>query len=121
MEDREKEIILKAVHGDKEEVLQEQHASIEKEIADRKRIDSEVKERIDQDIVEVDTAVMQAQPGNSDEVITLSKERLDLSKEKREEERECWKDIQDLKEEQRGVEKDLLTTEKKKERFTQIL
>jgi len=121
LDDRDKEIILKAVHGDKEEVLKEQHESIEKEIEERKKIDAAVKEEIIQDIVEVDTALMQPPLGSADDVLKLSKERLDLSKEKREEDRECWKDVQVLKEEKRLVEKDLLTAQKKKERFDELL
>ena len=130
MDPSEKKMVMDAVHGDKEIILKGQQENIKKEIEERKKIDQKVKEVIEKEILEVDNKILETKPAGTflnlspdvlREVVTLDKEKLGLSKEERDEEKDCWKDVQHLKEEERTVEKELLSSEKKKERFMDIL
>ena len=53
--------------------------------------------------------------------IVLERARLDLTKEFREEERDAWKDIQQLRREEREVEKELTTDDQRHKRIKDLL
>ncbi len=125
-----KKIIEAALHGDKEEVLQQQHASLEAEIAEREKIDKEVTEATHEDILEVRNEMLGIGPGEGvagespdkrRDRLAMEKERLLLTKELRFELRDNWKDIQHLKQEERQVEGQLTQLAQRKKRYKDIL
>lgn len=126
-----KEIIKAALHGDKEEVLKGQHESIEQEIRKREAIDDENLKHVEEDIVLLHNEILgfkrlegehaRESPDERRDRLNLVKEELDLTKELRLENRDAWKDLQVLKQEERVVEKELTTLAQRKKRYDEIL
>lgn len=125
-----KEIIKAALHGDKEIVLAQQHLSIEQQIAERERLDKENLLKVVEDLAAVHNEVLsltpdegqaRAGPEQRRDMIALVKEEIGLSKEMRAETRDTWKDIQQLKTEERIVEKELTQVEQRKKRYDELL
>lgn len=130
-EEKVKELIKAALHGDKEEVLKEQHASLEHEIHKREAIDKANVKHVEEDIVQLHNEILGFKPLEGENVrespdqrrdrLNLVKVELDLTKELRLENRDSWKDIQVLKQEERVVEKELTTLAQRKKRYDEIL
>ena len=126
-----KELIKAALHGDKEEVLKEQHESIEQEIKKRKAIDEANVKHVEEDIVQLHNEILEFKrlegehareaPDERRDRLNLVKEELGLTKELRLENRDSWKDIQALKQEERVVEKELTALGQRKKRYDEIL
>ena len=53
--------------------------------------------------------------------MVLEREKLDLTKELREEQRETWNDVQALKREERDVEKELMSEDQRHKRTKELL
>jgi hypothetical protein len=133
MDDKNKvrEVIKAALHGDKEEVLKEQHDSIEQEIQKREKIDVANVKHVEEDIVQLHNEILgfkyldgenlRETPDQRRDRLNLVKVELDLTKELRLENRDTWKDVQVLKQEERVVEKELTTLAQRKKRYDEIL
>lgn len=128
-EKQEKESLIAAIQGDKEEVLKEQSLRINEEIEERKTLDKESLDAIDREILEIRNEILKLKPRHINivtapeqrkEIHELEKEKVSLSKESRDEKRDCWKDIQELKEEERDVEKELSKLKRTRERYKEF-
>lgn len=120
------DIVAAALSGDKKAVLKEQLTRIDREILERVMIELLTRASIEDDVRDLREQLLQLQPAHQgvpdDPVqrrdrLALKKEELDLTKELREERRECWNDVQALKREERDVQKELSTTERRDKRL----
>jgi len=121
--------LFAAMQGDKKIVLKEQVLRIEEEIKEREKVDRFTLDVIEQEILEIQNEILKLRPmGPSHgasaelrkELQEMEKEKLVLSKEKRVEKRDAWKDVQVLKQEERDVEKELSQIEKRRERYKEM-
>lgn len=122
------EHIFDALHGDKKRVLNEQIKSIEEEIVERKTISARNTEVVSEEVHELANEVAKLRPEHENapdlerkDRVVLEREKLDLTKELREERRDAWKDVQQLKREEREVEKELLGNEQRQRRTRELL
>ena len=120
--------VLDALHGDKKAVLKEQLKSIEGEIAERRLIGVDNTLAIHGELGELRNEELnltredQSLPDKDRrDRMVVERERLDLSRELREEHRDTWKDVQNLQREERDVEKELSTTEHEHRRTKELL
>lgn len=121
------DIVAAALSGDKKAVLKEQLRLIDREILERLMIELLTRDGIEHDVADIRNEIIQLQPdhdGNPDDPVkrrdrlALRKEELDLTKELREEREGCWRDVKDLKREERDVQKELTTIEKRDKRLS---
>jgi len=123
--------LMAAIQGDREEVLKEQVGSIEEEIGERKELEEKSEENIGEEVSEVKQEILKLKTPEDLPVpdpaewrrdrIKLENQKLGLTHEMRQEKRDCWKDVQGLKEEEREAEKEISSLEKRKKRIGDIL
>jgi uncharacterized protein with von Willebrand factor type A (vWA) domain len=120
--------VLGALHGDKQHVLKEQLRSIEKEIVERRLINADTAIQVNEEVQELGSEIENLRPAheNAHDVerkdrLVLERERLDLTKELREDQRDGWKDVQMLKREEREVENELLGNDQRHKRTKDLL
>lgn len=116
------------LHDDKQKVLKEQIKTIEAEIVEREVISVENRVTVDHEVGELQNEILNLRPPHEQvadvqrkDRVVLEREKLDLTKELREERRDAWKDIQQLKREERDVEKELLGNEQRHKRTKELL
>jgi D-ribose pyranose/furanose isomerase RbsD len=122
------DIALSGEHADRKQVLKGQLRSIEEEIVERRLIAADTSLQVHDEVGELDTTMANLRPAHEhapdverkDRMI-LEREKLDLTKEIREEQRDTWKDVQNLKREEREVEKELTTEEHEHKRTKELL
>jgi hypothetical protein len=120
--------LLGALHGDKQKVLKGQLTSIEREIVERRLISADTSVAVNEEAGELANEIANLRPANphvpdverKDRVV-LEREKLDLTKELREEQRDAWKDVQMLKREEREVENELVGNELRHKRTRELL
>lgn len=124
------EAIVAAVHGDKEDMLHLQHALIQEEVKERKAIERSNVAGIKADEQEVTAEMLKTLPENEiavddaekrKERHLLEREKLQLHREERAEERAYWTDVQPLTREDRDIHKALLAQEQRKKRIDGLL
>lgn len=115
---------LGALHEDKKAVLQDQRRKIEAEIVERRLIAADTTLAVEDELREVNTELLSAEPPSPQDPDLLRKERQQLEKEKRtltleerEEQRDTWSDVQQLKKEERGIEREMLENEQRRRRI----
>jgi hypothetical protein len=124
----ELDAVVDALHGDKKAVLKDQVKTIEEEIGERRLIAADtslvIKDEL-QDLRNETLNLTHAEEGQGDrdrkDRLAVEKQRLDLSRELREEQRDSWKDVQNLRREEREVEKELSTSDKEHRRARELL
>lgn len=128
--DKPTEAVIAAVHGEKEDLLKLQHNAIEGEITERRDIHTTNLESIAEEKKEVREEMIKLEPENEmvgdggdrrKDRITLERDKLMLSKEERDEYRACWADQQNLKREEREVEKELLRNDQRRKRIDELM
>jgi hypothetical protein len=124
------EAIVAAVHGDKEDVLHLQHALIQEEVKERKAIERANLTGIKADEQEISAEILKTLPENEiavdgaeqrKERHVLAREKLQLHREERAEERAYWTDVQPLTREDRDIHKALLVQDQRKKRIDELL
>ena len=122
------EVALAGQHLDKKRLLKGQLRSIEEEIVERRLIASDTSLQVFDEVGELDTTMANLRPAheNAPDVerkdrMILEREKLDLTKEIREEQRDSWKDVQQLKREEREVEKELVGENQRHNRVKELL
>jgi hypothetical protein len=120
--------LLGSLHADKKAVLKGQLRTIEKEIVERRLISADTSLSVGEEIGEVRNEIVRLEPAheNAPDVerkdrMVLEREKLELSKELREEIRDSWKDVQMLRREEREVAKELTTDEQRHRRTREML
>lgn len=120
--------ILSGQHDDKQRVLRKQLRSIEEEITERRLITADNTLVVKDELQELGTEIanLRHHDENLPDVerkdrMVLEREQLDLSKELRLEVRDAWKDVQQLKREEREVEKELVGNEQHHKRTKELL
>ena len=120
--------VVDALHGDKKAVLKEQVKTIEEEIGERRLIAADTSLVIKDELQELRNESLNlthTEEGLGDrdrkDRLAVEKQRLDLSRELREEQRDSWKDVQNLRREEREVVKELSTSEKEHRRARELL
>jgi hypothetical protein len=120
--------VLGALHGDKQKVLKGQLKGIEEEIVERRLIAADTSLSVNDQLTELGSEIANlrhADENQSDierkDRMVLEREKLDLTKELRVEERDAWKDVQQLKREEREVEKELVGNEQRHKRTKELL
>jgi hypothetical protein len=125
------EAVVAAVHGDKDDLLHLQHAMIQEEVKERKAIqrttiagikadEKEVREEILKTLPENDVGAID-DPEKRKERHLLEREKLQLTREERAEERAYWTDVQPLTREDRDIHKALLVQDQRKKRIDELL
>jgi hypothetical protein len=124
----ELDVVIDALHGDKKAVLKDQVKTIEEEIGERRLIAADTSLVIKDELQELRNESLNlthAEEGQGDrdrkDRLAVEKQRLDLSRELRGEQRDSWKDVQNLRREEREVEKELSTSEKEHRRARELL
>lgn len=124
------EAVIAAVHGEKEDLLKLQHRAIEGEITERQDIHTTSVTAIADEKKEVRDEMLKLEPESEmvgdggdrrKDRITLERDKLMLSKEERDENRACWTDKQNLKREEREVEKELLRNDQRRKRIDELM
>jgi hypothetical protein len=105
--------VVAALHQERTVVLRAQHASISTEVGERQRISANVARSLQEEILEVGSTILNlTRPDQPDlylnERVTLDKQRRGLTRELRAEQIGAWRDVQELRREQRGIEHELL-------------
>ena len=120
--------VLGGLHRDKQHVLKEQVKSIEREIVERRLISADTKIVVNEEAGELANQIANLRPANPQladverkDRVVLEREKLDLTKELREEQRDAWKDVQILKREEREVENELLGNDQRHKRTKELL
>ena len=120
--------VLGALHGDKQKVLKGQLRSIEKEIVERRLIAADTSLAVNDEVCELGTEIANLRPANEQlpdverkDRLVLEREKLDLTKELRVEQRDAWKAVQELKREEREVENELVGNEQRHKRTKELL
>lgn len=122
--------LIAAVNGDKTKTLELQHQMITDEIGERRTIDKTNLNEIAEEKKEVRAEMQKLEPENEivgdggdrrKDRITLERDKLTLSKEERDERRGCFNDVQNLKREDREVEKALLQQEQRRKRIDELM
>ena len=120
--------ISAALTGDKRAVLKDQLQRLEREVVERLLIDVLTRAAVEGEVTDIRGEIIRLQPreGQGDDPVArrdrlaLEKERADLTKELRTEQRDCWRDVQELKREERQVEKELLTVHQRDRRLREF-
>ena len=119
---------LDSLHADKKRLLKAQLTGIEEEIVERRLIAADTSLQVHDEVHELNNAMLNMTPAheNAPDVarkdrMVLERERLDLTKEIREEQRDSWKDVQQLKQEERLVENELLRERQQHKRTKDFL
>lgn len=107
------DIISAAMHGDKQMVLRAELALVRDDLAQRLHINTEQKQMIEEELAGVRQRILDLSPAaeadgdtrHAREELEQEKAFAQLTTEEREEEKDCWNDIQHL----RDVERNLLT------------
>jgi hypothetical protein len=120
--------VIDALHGDKKAVLKDQVKTIEEEIGERRLIAADTTLVVKDELHELRNESLNlthSEEGLGDrdrkDRLAVEKERLDLSRELREEQRDAWKDVQNLRREEREVVKELSTSDKEHRRARELL
>ena len=120
--------LLGALHGDKKRVLKGQLTDIEKEIVERRLIAADTSIAVNDEIGELRNEVVNLQPASEQmpdvarkDRFALERERSELAKELRFEQRDAWKDVQQLRREEREVEKELTISVQQHKRVRELL
>jgi hypothetical protein len=120
--------IVTGLHDDKKRVLKGQLRSIEEEIVERRLIAADTSLQVHDEVHDLNNAILQLLPPHPHvpdverkDRMVLEREKLDLTKEVREEQRDSWKDVQQLKREEREVENVLLGEEQRHRRTKEFL
>ncbi len=128
MTNNELDVVIDALHGDKKAVLKDQVKTIEDEIGERRLIAADTSLVIKDELQELRNETLNlthTEEGQGDrdrkDRLAVEKQRLDLSRELRGEQRDSWKDVQNLRREEREVEKELSTSEKEHRRARELL
>lgn len=119
---------LDASHQDKKHLFKNQLRGIEEEIVERRLIASDTALQVHDEVGELDNAIANMRPAHENAAdverrdrMVLEREKMELTKELREEQRDSWKDVQRLKEEEREVEKELVGEEQRHKRTKELL
>ena len=122
------DVALHHLHQDKKTLLKGQLRSIEEEVVERRLIASDTALQVHDEVGALDNTIANLTPAheNAPDVerkdrMTLEREKLDLTKELREEQRDSWKDVQQLKREEREVEKELAGEDQRHKRTKELL
>ena len=120
--------ILGALHGDKKAVLKGQLTDIEKEIVERRLIAADTSIAVNDEIGELRNEIVNRQPANEHmpdverkDRFALEREKSELTRELRLEQRDAWKDVQQLRREEREVEKELTVSVQQHKRVRELL
>jgi len=125
------EAVLAAVHGDKDDLLHLQHALIQEEVKERKKVERKNLAGIKADETEVTNVILKTLPENDmnafdspekrKERYLLEQEKLQLHREERAEERAYWTDVQPLTKEDREIHKAMLGHDQRKKRLNELM
>ena len=109
-------------------MLKGQLNSIEREIVERRLISADTSVAVNEEAGELANEIANLRPANLQvpdgerrDRVVLEREKLDLTKELREEQRDAWKDVQNLKREEREVENELVGNELRHKRTRELL
>jgi uncharacterized protein with von Willebrand factor type A (vWA) domain len=122
------DVALDDLHADKKKLLKAQLRSIEEEIVERRLIASDTTLQVNDEVGELGNTIANLTPAHENapdterrDRMVLEREKMDLTKELREEQRESWNDVQQLKREEREVEKELVGEEQRHKRTKELL
>jgi hypothetical protein len=122
------DLALAGQHLDKKRLLKGQLRSIEEEIVERRLIAADTSLQVHDEVGVLDNTMASLRPAheNAPDVerkdrMILEREKLDLTKEIREEQRDSWKDVQNLKREEREVEKELVGENQRHRHMKELL
>ncbi len=122
------DIALDESHADKKRLFKGQLRSIEEEIVERRLIASDTTLQVHDEVGELENAIANLRPAHENapdierrDRLVLEREKIELNKELREEQRDSWKDVQHLKQEEREVEKELVGEEQRHKRTKELL
>lgn len=118
--------IVAALHGDRAGVLKAQLTSIDAEIGERRLVAVDTTLVVHDELgrlrdEELNLTNDQNPNEHLRERLALQQEELGLSRELREEQRDSWKDVQSLRQEQRLVEKELTVEDHHHKRTKELL
>lgn len=123
------DIISAALHGDKQTVVRAELALVRDDLAQRLGINTEQKRLIDSELAGVRQRILDLMPlGLEHPTSAHTREELEqyraealLGVERRKEERDCWNDIQHLRDVERNLLTQLMYLNQREERLRDLL
>jgi hypothetical protein len=122
------DVALDGAHTDKKRLFKTQLRSIEEEIVERRLIASDTTLQVHDEVGELENAIANLRPAHESAAdmerkdrMVLEREKMELTRELREEQRDSWKDVQHLKAEEREVEKELIDESQRHKRTKELL
>jgi hypothetical protein len=118
-------VLLELLQQEKATVLRSQLASISIDAGERQRISNVISSSLEQEVLEVSSTILNlTQHDQPDaylkERVTLEEHRRTLTRELRAEQRDAWKDCQELRREQRMLELELVQSRQRRERLEDL-
>jgi hypothetical protein len=117
--------VLDAMHRDKSVVLRAQHTAINLEIGERQRITASLNRLLQEEILDLGSTILNLlRPDQPDaylkERVTLEEHRRGLTRELRSEQLQAWRDVQELRREQRTIEHELTLDVQRRQRLEEM-
>jgi hypothetical protein len=112
--------VLDALHGDRKGVLTAQLRSIEEEVVERRLIATDTTLVVHDEVNALTNEVINMPDSQRVERLQLMREQRGLRREVRDEQRNAWKEVQALRQEERLVEKELLQAVKVHDRHKDL-
>jgi hypothetical protein len=117
--------VLGSLHADKARVLRTQLSGIAVEITERYRIANVLTTALNDEALEIGSTLLnlvkqECADAYLRERIALSEQRRTLTKELRSEQRESWRDVQELRREQRTIEQELVEAGQRRQRLEDL-
>ena len=117
--------VVGAMHHDKAVVLRSQHASIAVEIGERQRITTNIARSVQEEILDIGSVILNLTVAQQPDLylkerVTLEDQRRTLTRELRTEELSAWRDMQELRREQRTIEHELTQDWQRRKRLEDL-
>jgi len=117
--------VVEAMYEDKKTVLRSQLAGIAVEIGERRRIMNAIKNGLDEEVLDLGSTIANLTRSESPDLylkerVTLEEHRRSLTQEMRGEQLNAWRDVQELRREQRSIEQELVQAVQRTKRLEEL-
>lgn len=117
--------VLGKMHEEKTAVLRSQLSGIAVEVGERNAIASKIKGSLETELLAIGSTILNlTRPESPDlylrERVQLDEQRRALTRELRAEERDAWRDVQELRREHRLIEQEIVQALQRRERLEEL-
>lgn len=117
--------VVEAMYEDKKSVLRSQLAGITVEIGERQRITGAITQSLDAEVLDLGNTIANLTRQDAPDLylkerVTLEEHRRTLTRELRGERLNAWRDVQELRREQRSIEQELVQAVQRTKRLEEL-